>query len=96
MFPNRLDRLAEITFDIRPIINVDGDGGGGALTDFTATYYGAFFFAGLRLQPFGLGYTREGTIISSTLTAEAGYNCSDDILDPHLEVKATPFAQSAH
>jgi len=74
VYPKRLARLVDFQATLRPLVNVGTPLGGGVLIDGSATYLGNGYFAGARLHPLGIGGTKDGGVISSSVLAEAGYD----------------------
>ena len=74
VFPRRLSGLIDFSGTLRPLVNVGTPLGGGVLIDGSATYLGRGYFAGARLQPLGLGGTKDGATVSTSVLAEAGYD----------------------
>ncbi len=74
VYPRRLDKLGELTAVIRPLLNVGTPRGFGALCEVKGAYYGEFFFADLKMQPLGFGWTKDGNVLSASFLAEGGYD----------------------
>ncbi len=74
MFPEKLTNIGNAGFTARPILNLAGNSGGGALVDLDVSYYGKHTFAGFRVKPLAIGGTNEGTIFNSMALVEGGYD----------------------
>lgn len=74
IFPASLVRLIDFSATLRPVVNVGTPLGGGVLLDAAATYLGKGYFAGVRVHPLGLGATKGGAIVSTSILAEGGYD----------------------
>jgi len=75
VYPRRLENLGEVSTVLRPILNVSGNGiGFGGLVDLTASWWGNYYFCGLRIQPLGFGWTDDGALASSSILGEVGYD----------------------
>jgi hypothetical protein len=73
-FPARVPDVGEVSLMLRPLVNIGTPLGVGMLTDLEATYWGSAYFAGLRIEPLGLGLTGDGNIVSTAALAEGGYD----------------------
>lgn len=74
--PPLVPRIGEVSLVLRPLVKVGTPLGGGLLADLEATYWGRRYFAGLRVEPLGLGFTRDGNVVSSAALFEGGYEAS--------------------
>ncbi len=74
IFPRRIEDMAEVSVVLRPLIKAGTPLGGGVLCDLSATYFGSFYYLGLRVQPLGLGWTDEGDVVAAAILAEGGYD----------------------
>jgi hypothetical protein len=74
IYPARQSSMLDLTATLRPLVKVGAPLGGGFLLDGALTYLGGSYFVGARLQPLGLGWTKSGNVVSSSLLAEAGYD----------------------
>ncbi len=72
-FPRRLDNLAEVSFVLRPILDLE-NGGMGGLVDLSANYVGRAWFAGVTVQPMGFGVTERGSLFNAIGVVEGGYD----------------------
>jgi hypothetical protein len=59
---------------LRPIINAGSPLGVGVLADASASYWGNSYFADVMLQPIGLGWTEDGSVVSAAALVELGYD----------------------
>lgn len=73
-FPEKLTHIGNVGFTARPILNLAGNSGGGALVDLDVSYYGKHTFAGFRVKPLAIGGTNEGSIFNSMALVEGGYD----------------------
>jgi hypothetical protein len=73
-YPRHMDRVGELAVTVRPLFNVGDEKGFGMLCDVTAAWWGRGWFADLRMQPLGFGWTDEGNVLSTSLLAEAGFD----------------------
>ncbi len=73
-FPPRVARVGEYGFVARPLVNVGSPLGAGILADLEASYWGEGYFAGVTVQPLGLGTTAVGGVVSVAALAEGGYD----------------------
>jgi hypothetical protein len=74
VFPPRVPNVGEVSVVLRPLVNAGSPLGFGILADLGATYWGSAYFAGVRVQPLGLGWTTGGSIVSTAALAEGGYD----------------------
>ncbi len=74
VLPPRVPRVAEASVVLRPLVNVGTPLGVAMLADIAATYWGSAYFAGLRIEPLGLGTTKYGSIVATAALAEGGYD----------------------
>lgn len=74
VFPPYMPNVGEGSVVIRPLINAGTPLGFGVLADLEGSYWGKGWFAGLRIQPLGLGLTDEGTVVSTSGLVEGGYD----------------------
>jgi hypothetical protein len=73
-FPPYVTQVGEASFVIRPLINAEAPLGVGVLADLEGTYWGSSWFAGLRIQPLALGIADAGTVVSSAVLLEGGFD----------------------
>lgn len=73
-FPPRVARVGEYGFVARPLVNIGSPLGAGILADLEVSYWGTGYFAGIAVQPLGLGTTADGGVVSIAALAEGGYD----------------------
>jgi hypothetical protein len=73
-FPQRVPHVGEISVTIRPLVNAGSPLGAGLLADVEAAYWGNAYFTDLRIQPLGLGWTTDGSVVATAALAEGGYD----------------------
>ncbi len=73
-FPPRVAGVGEYGFVARPLVNIGSPLGAGILADLEASYWGEGYFAGVAVQPLGLGTTADGGVLSIAALAEGGYD----------------------
>ena len=88
IFPAPLVRLIDFSATLRPVVNVGTPLGGGVLLDAAATYLGKGYFAGVRVHPLGIGATKGGAIVSTSVLAEGGYDARPFALGLGIGVSA--------
>ncbi len=74
VYPERLSGIYELAYTLRPLIKVGKPLGGGLLADLRGAYWGGSWFADVRVQPLGLGWTKKGNVVSSCALLEGGYD----------------------
>ncbi|MFO8072535.1 MAG: hypothetical protein R6V85_11735 [Polyangia bacterium] len=74
VYPERLTGIYELAYTVRPLIKVGKPLGGGLLADLRGAYWGDFWFADVRVQPLGLGWTKKGNVVSTSALLEGGYD----------------------
>lgn len=74
VFPRHLTDLGELSITLRPILNVEGPIGFGALNNLSVTYWGKHYFVGVVLDPLGFAFTDEGNFGLMNAAVEAGFN----------------------
>jgi hypothetical protein len=73
-FPPRVPNVGELSVVLRPLVNTGSPLGLGVLADLEAAYWGDAYFADVRVQPLGLGWTADGAIVSTAALVEGGYD----------------------
>ncbi|MBN2525698.1 MAG: hypothetical protein JXR76_04830 [Deltaproteobacteria bacterium] len=73
-FPQKLSRIGNVGFTVRPILNLAGNSGGGALFDLDLSWLGKHTFMAFRVKPMAIGGTKESSIFNSMVLAEGGYD----------------------
>lgn len=73
-FPTRVPHVGEVSMVLRPIVNSGSPLGFGALAEIAASYWGNSYFAGVRLNPLGVGWSEDGNIVSTAALAEGGFD----------------------
>jgi hypothetical protein len=74
VLPPRVPRVGEVSVVLRPLVNIGTPLGAAVLADIAMTYWGSAYFAGLRIEPLGLGTTKYGSIVATAALAEGGYD----------------------
>lgn len=74
VYPPRVPDVGEVSVTLRPLIKAGSPLGVGILADLAATYWGSVYFAGVGLQPLGLGWTTDGVVVSTAALVEGGYD----------------------
>lgn len=73
MYPRQLHGFVEAEMHLRPLINV-GEAGAGILVDDHLTYYAKHYYLGLRNEPFGIGFSKSGSVFTQSTFGDVGYN----------------------
>ena len=74
VYPRHLEHAGEVTVTFRPLLSVGSDSGFGTLSDLAISYWGAGWFAGLTLQPMGIGGSDGEKVVTAAMTAEGGFD----------------------
>ncbi len=74
VFPRHLTDLGELSLTLRPILNVDGPIGFGALNSLVASYWGKHYFVAIVLDPLAFAFTNDGNMGLMNGMVEAGFN----------------------
>ncbi len=74
VFPRHLTDLGQLSVTLRPILNVDGPIGFGALNNLSVSYWGKHYFVGLVLDPVAFAVTDGGNMGLMNGAVEAGFN----------------------
>lgn len=74
IYPPKMPHVGEVSLALRPLINAGSPIGLGVIADIEASYWGRHYFVDARVQPLGLGWTDEGSVVSTAALLEAGYD----------------------